>query len=174
MQILEILGNIFNNSILVATLAAWVTAQVVKVIVHAFTEHEFNWRRVFGAGGMPSSHSAITVSLVVSCGWQCGFDSPAFAIATTLALIVMHDAMGVRRETDKQTSLLKQIANVLDDLSDKNIPQILTVRLKDFVGHTPTQVFAGGFVGFLVALLFILVLRIDYGQAATIFNFNFA
>ena len=166
------LKDLFGNSMIINTLTAWLIAQLLKIIVHMFTEKEFNWKRIFGAGGMPSSHTATTVALVCSCGWLYGLGSPYFAIAATLAVIVMHDAMGVRRETDKQSRTIKQIANIIDDISEDDVPDIKTDKLKDFVGHTPLQVAFGAIIGIAVVVLHMLILKIPYGADAVPITFQ--
>lgn len=162
MDLAAMLNDLFDNSIIICAILGWVSAQVAKVFIHLFTEKEFNPKRVFGAGGMPSSHTATVVALASACGWVFGFNSPYFAISITLAVIVMHDAMGVRRETDKQSSLLKQLIGIIDDLSEKNVSQIINEKLKDFVGHTPLQVFCGGFVGLVATVIVMFVLKVPY------------
>jgi acid phosphatase family membrane protein YuiD len=166
MDILQMLKDLFGNSMIINTLAAWFIAQALKIVFHMFTEGEFNWKRMFGAGGMPSSHMSTTVALVCSCGWLYGLDSPYFAIAVTLAVIVMHDAVGVRRETDKQSRTIKQIADIIDDISEEDVPDIRTDKLKDFVGHTPIQVAFGAIIGIAVVALHMLILKIPYGSGA--------
>ena len=90
------------NPILLAGAVAWLVSQLSKAIIHLIITKRFQWDRLFGDGGMPSSHSATVTAVAVMTGLRCRWDSPIFAIAAILAVIVMHDAMGVRQETGKQ------------------------------------------------------------------------
>ena len=140
----------FQNYLLIAPLFAWLTAQVLKLIIHSIVERAFSLSRLFGDGGMPSGHSATVASLAVLCGWGTGFNSAVFAVSLILAIIVMHDATGVRREAGKQAVVLNTLIELL---STPITSELHEVKLKEFVGHTPVQVFAGGFVGLVNSLV---------------------
>ena len=163
MEIKELFFDLITNSLVVTPLIAWCVAQLAKVFVQMFVEKKFNIRRIFGAGGMPSSHTATTIALTVSSGWYCGLGSPVFAVSCILAIIVMHDAVGVRRETDKQSRTIKQIADIIDDISNDEA-EIRTDKLKDFVGHTPMQVVFGAFIGIIVVILYMIIAGVQYGS----------
>ena len=106
---------------------------------------------------MPSAHSATVISLAVMCGWTQGFDSAAFAIAMILAVVIMRDAVGVRRESGINASAIKQLADKSNkELSEGEAP-IETNKLKVLVGHTPLQVACGCIVGIAVCILYILI-----------------
>ena len=137
------------NPILFTAFIAWVLAQIIRALIYFIINHKFEWNRLYGDGGMPSSHSSVVMALAISVGLRCGWDSPVFAVAGILALIVMHDATGVRQETGKQ-------AKVLNTLLESLNKGILTPEetLKEFVGHTGRQVIVGAFLGVLVAVLF--------------------
>ena len=100
---------------------------------------------------MPSSHSATVTSVAVATGFTAGWGSPVFGVAVFLAIIVMHDARGVRRETGKQAVVINDMLELFDKMGAGNLTPEQT--LKEFVGHTPMQVFAGGILGFIVALI---------------------
>ena len=134
----DFFDEVFSNRILIAGALGWLTAQVLKTIIFAITNHGLNWSRLVGDGGMPSGHSATVTAIAVSCGMELGFDSPIFAVACFMAIIVMHDAMGVRRETGKQSQVLNHLVEVV---YAKNLTP--EEKLKEFVGHTPLQVFFG-------------------------------
>ena len=139
-----------KNAILTISLTAWLTAQVLKTIINCILMKKFQAERLWGAGGMPSSHSALVCSMTIAAGRSLGFSSPVFAIAVVMALIVMYDAMGVRRETGKQAQLLNTVffENIL------NIDGVvLQEKLKEYVGHTPLQVAAGAVLGIGLALV---------------------
>ena len=143
------IAQIGRNRIVISTAAAWALAQVLKVVFGVLVYKRFDARWLFRSGGMPSSHVALSMALATSVGLYYGFDSGLFAIALGFAVITMFDAQGVRRHSGKQALLLNQI---LDDIyAHKGIqPE----KLKEFVGHTPVEVYTGGFIGILVAILF--------------------
>lgn len=144
----DFFDEVFSNRILIAGALGWLTAQVLKTIIFAITNHGLNWSRLVGDGGMPSGHSATVTAIAVSCGMELGFDSPIFAVACFMAIIVMHDAMGVRRETGKQSQVLNHLVEVV---YAKNLTP--EEKLKEFVGHTPLQVFFGFLLGLCIAIL---------------------
>ncbi len=146
--------QITGNNILVAAFWGWVSAQVIKTILYVIVNKEFVLERLVGDGGMPSSHSATVMSLVTVTAYDCGFGSPEFAIAFIFAIIVMHDAMGVRRETGKQAVAINNMMEYLDELG-KQPPE---VQLKEFVGHTPFQVMMGAILGVVVGLICVNVI----------------
>lgn len=141
--------QLLHNNTLLASITAWFVAQSLKVILTLILKKEFDIRRFVGAGGMPSSHSALVVALAISIGEVNGYDSQIFAIAAALALVVMYDAAGVRRAAGKQAAVLNEI---IEDLyAHKTIRE---EKLKELLGHTPIEVIAGALLGFFVAILF--------------------
>lgn len=144
---MDILNQLLSNRILIIGGVAWLCAQVLKTIIYAIVNRTLDLRRLFGDGGMPSAHSATVTSIAVSCGLVCGFDSPTFALALIFAFIVMHDAMGVRLETGKQAKVLNDMIQMLyDDTPPEE-------KLKEFVGHTPSQVISGFILGVVVSCI---------------------
>ena len=101
---------------------------------------------------MPSGHSATVTAVAVSAGIQCGLSSPVFAVATILAIVVMHDAMGVRLETGKQAKVINDMVEMINKLGGTELTN--EEKLKEFVGHTPLQVAMGFVLGIIVALVF--------------------
>lgn len=144
------------NRILLIALIAWVVTQIAKVIVYWIINGKFRLERLFGDGGMPSSHSAIVASLAVAVGLQCGWDSPLFAVTVILAVIVMHDAAGVRQETGKQAKVINDMMSMLQAKERGGLTPAET--LKEFVGHTGPQVLVGALSGILTAILMNLIL----------------
>ena len=136
-------SDIFRNHLLMNALLAWATAQILKFFIYLAVN--IDWKRLTGDGGMPSGHSATVTALAVTSGLEYGYDSPAFAVCVVLAIIVMHDAMGVRREAGRHA---KAINELLETLSSQQEPD---VKLKEFLGHTPMQVCCGAVLGFAVA-----------------------
>ena len=139
-----------GNQILVSAVMGWVVAQFLKTLIDFLLNKSFNAERLVGSGGMPSSHSSTVCALVVSSGLCFGVSSFEFAVSFILAAIVMYDATGVRRETGKQAKLLNMIME--QDIFKLNMEQFQE-KLKEFVGHTPLQVFAGAILGVILALL---------------------
>lgn len=141
--------GIFSNLWIWTTLAGWFIAQFIKIIISLIRDHKFSFRMLMASGGMPSSHSASVCALATSLGSSEGFNSPIFALAALMAFIIMYDATGVRRETGEQSKLLNKIAADLSNGKTK----YLNRDLKELVGHTPIQVFAGAALGIVVGLL---------------------
>ncbi|MEI3182926.1 MAG: divergent PAP2 family protein [Lachnospiraceae bacterium] len=139
-----------KNQVLVSSVTGWVVAQLLKTIIDCMLNKSFSPERLVGSGGMPSSHSSTVCALVVSSGLCFGVSSFEFAVSFILAAIVMYDATGVRRETGKQAKLLNMIME--QDIFKLNMEQFQE-KLKEFVGHTPLQVFAGAILGVILALL---------------------
>jgi acid phosphatase family membrane protein YuiD len=134
--------------ILYVTTVAWFIAQGLKVLIYWFRNHKINFRLFVGTGGMPSSHSAFVCSLATAIGLESGWDSPVFLLSVGIALIIMSDAAGVRRAAGQQAKILNEI---MDDLySSRPVPE---KKLKELLGHTPVQVFAGALLGIGVVLL---------------------
>lgn len=141
--------EIISNPILQTAFIAWFAAQLIKIILTLIKERRFDFTRLFGSGGMPSSHAAFTVSLAVSIGFYEGFNSVMFALAAAFSIVVMYDATGVRRSAGEQAVILNKI---VEKLGREHISQTGKM-LKELLGHTPIQVFTGALLGILVAIL---------------------
>lgn len=142
--------DLFSNKILMSGIIAWAVAQAVKTILFTIVNRKFDASRIFGDGGFPSGHSATVTAVAISSAILYGAGSFQFAISCILAIIVMHDATGVRLETGKQAKIINDIIDFFNmdgkDLTDEE-------KLKELVGHTPTQVAAGFLLGVIVAVL---------------------
>lgn len=143
--------EVITNPCILAAAFSWMFSQVVKAILYAIINKKFELARLFGAGGMPSGHSATVTSLALTCGFSEGFDSSQFALALFLAIIVCHDAMGVRREAGKHARILRRLVGSSPELAEGNAK---ASKLKIFIGHEPLEVLAGVIVG--VASAFII------------------
>ena len=152
---MDIFLQIITNSILLAGLSAWVIAQILKALTYLIVNRKFQLERLFGDGGMPSGHSATVTSVAVMTGLQNGFDSGVFAVAAILAIVVMHDAMGVRRETGKQAKAINEMQDFINKMSGKELTD--EEKLKEFVGHTPLQVAMGAILGLAVGIVIHLI-----------------
>lgn len=152
---MEWLGQLFTNPFLVAGVFSWFMAQVIKTIIHAFINKKIVWERLVGDGGMPSGHSATVTALATMSLLVYGPGSFQFAAAALFAIVVCHDAMGVRREAGKQAVVLNELIKSFEDvLTSKALPE---VKLKEFVGHTPVQVVAGILIGSINAVILYFV-----------------
>ncbi len=148
---MDYLIDFITNPYLVTGLSGWFWAQILKVIIFAVINKRIVWERLVGDGGMPSGHSATVTSLALYTGLADGFGSHAFAVAGILAVIVCHDAMGVRRETGKQAVVLNELVKAFEELTQNDsLPE---ERLKEFVGHSPVQVMAGVAIGIVNAIV---------------------
>lgn len=124
------------------SILSWATAQLLKLIITFIQEHKWDFSKLVSAGGMPSSHSSFVTALTVSIGQVEGFHSSLFAAAAVLSFIVMYDATGVRWESGQQAAVINRIVEMLQDPNIK-----LETQLKEILGHTPLQVFAGVILG---------------------------
>ena len=139
-----------TNPFLLTGLSSWAYAQIIKTVIYSVINKKIALNRLFGDGGMPSGHSATVTSLAVLTALVCGPRSAECAITLILAVVVCHDATGVRRETEKQAHLLTELAKHFETVAEEPIPEI---KLKLFVGHTPTQVMAGIILGSVNAIV---------------------
>lgn len=147
---MEFIQDMFHNPILIAAVSGWFVAQVLKTIIHLIITKEFVWKRMVGSGGMPSSHAATVCALATAAGIQYGGASYEFAMAVIMAIIVMHDARGVRRETGIQAIILNEMMDLFREMG-KKMP--IEDKLKEFVGHTPLQVLMGALLGIGIGVM---------------------
>ncbi|MBP3470451.1 MAG: divergent PAP2 family protein [Lachnospiraceae bacterium] len=141
--------GIIHNEILLSAVAGWFVAQILKTLLHVVVTKSFDPERLVGTGGMPSSHSATVCGLATAVAINYGTSSVEFALAFAFAIIVMYDALGVRRETGKQAKVLNEMMSLFNNMGTKMSTED---RLKEFVGHTPLQVLVGAFIGFGLAI----------------------
>lgn len=141
--------NITDFKYLYVPILMWIGIQTFKVIYDLVTTKKFNFKRILGAGGMPSSHSAVVTSLATLIGKNEGITSPIFAVAVIFAFVVMYDAAGVRRAAGKQAKLLNKLVET-PGLSGIQVGE----KLVEVLGHTPTQVIVGAAIGVIAGLIF--------------------
>ncbi|MDE7192402.1 MAG: divergent PAP2 family protein [Oscillospiraceae bacterium] len=153
------------NPILTVGVISWLAAQILKTIHYAVKYKTFDPERITGAGGMPSSHSSLVVSVAIYTLRSQGFSSPAFALSMILAGVVIYDAMSVRYNAGLHAKELNRLRKVIDEMDDE-ISQLsgeedeeaseLTERrdFKEFLGHTPLEVLAGSLLGIIIAMVF--------------------
>lgn len=145
---MNIFEEIITNKYIYIPVLLWFFIQLFKVMWDLIKDHKFDFKRILGAGGMPSSHSAVVCSLSVLIGKEYGFSSPIFALAIIFAVVVMYDACGVRRAAGKQAKLLNKIIST-PGLTGVQVQE----RLVEVLGHTPVQVFVGALIGFIAGAI---------------------
>jgi acid phosphatase family membrane protein YuiD len=138
--------ELFSNPILITGFTSWGLAQLIKVPWNYFTSGKWDWVLLLRAGGMPSSHSALVASVAHACGLFVGFDSPIFALALTVAVIVIYDATGIRRQAGKHAEYINRILRErLKGVESRDH------QLREVLGHTPLEALAGTILGIAVA-----------------------
>ena len=137
-----------TNKYIYVPLAVWFCIQAFKVIYDLVTTKKFNFKRIMGAGGMPSSHSAVVTSLATLIGKYEGVDTPLFALSFAFAFVVMYDACGVRRAAGKQAALLNKLIET-PGLTGVQVSE----KLVEVLGHTPVQVLVGALIGIAAGLI---------------------
>ena len=145
---MDFILDFLSNKFFITAMVSWTVAQVLKVIIYAIINKSWDFSRLFGDGGMPSGHSATVSSLATISALTFGLGSFEFAISGILAVIVCHDAMGVRLEAGKHAKLLNLLVDAFEKFSKNELPEVV---LKEFVGHTPLQVITGIFLGIFCA-----------------------
>lgn len=134
---------------MIIPVSTWFFIQVFKLVCDIVKTKQFNIKRILGAGGMPSAHSAVVTSLATLIGKNVGLSSPLFGMAVVFACVVMYDATGVRRAAGEQAKLLNRIMETSQLSVIKN-----DKKLDEVLGHTPIQVLVGAVVGIIVGLIF--------------------
>lgn len=142
------LADIFSNRILISGIFAWSLAQIIKVPLNYLTERRWDWALLLRAGGMPSSHSALVTAVAHTIGLFSGFDTPVYALAVAIAIIVIYDATGIRRQAGKHAEVINAM---IRDLTHGHPLQ--EERLREVLGHTPLEALGGMLLGLLVAQL---------------------
>lgn len=142
------LADIFSNRILISGIIAWSLAQIIKVPLNYLTERRWDWALLLRAGGMPSSHSALVTAVAHTIGLFSGFDTPVYALAVAIAIIVIYDATGIRRQAGKHAEVINAMVR---DLTHGHPLQ--EERLREVLGHTPLEALGGMLLGLLVAQL---------------------
>ena len=141
--------SFIQNKYIYIPFLLWFFIQLFKVIWDLVVTHKFDFKRILGAGGMPSSHSAVVTAIATMIGKNEGITSPIFGLAVVLACVVMYDAAGVRRAAGKQAKLLNKLIET-PGLTNMQVQE----RLVEVLGHTPIQVFVGALIGIIVGLIF--------------------
>lgn len=140
--------ELFTNKYLIVPICCWAAIQLFKFLTALVIDKKIDFKRLLGAGGMPSSHSAVVTSLATLVGKNIGLGSHEFAICCILAAVVMYDAAGIRRAAGKQAKLLNKIVET-PGLTNAQVGE----KLAEVLGHTPLQVFVGAVLGIVVGII---------------------
>ena len=141
-------NEIFNNYVLLCGLIAWGLAQVIKLPLDYLINKRWNWALMISVGGMPSSHSALVTATSVGIGLFVGFDTPVFALAVAVAMVVIYDATGIRRQAGIHAQTINLLVNQL--LKGRFTPE---KQLREVLGHTPLEALGGVILGLIVPIV---------------------
>ena len=144
--------SVGKNQVLWVAAFSWFVAQAIKVVHTFIVDKKIDFTRFVGSGGMPSSHSSFVMGLTTAVGLTHGWNSTYFAICLSFSLVIMYDAAGVRRAVGKQAVILNKM---IEDMHRKKEKKTTEKRLKELIGHTPVEVFAGALLGIVLANLII-------------------
>ena len=147
--------KLLSNEVLISAIVGWTVAQILKTLIDFGLNKSFTPERLVGSGGMPSSHSAVTCSVLLTSYLIYGFSSPIFAMAFVLALIVMYDATGVRWAAGLHAKAINYIVEYLDDENTKDKDQLkeMIPKLNESLGHRMIEVVCGALLGFAISLI---------------------
>lgn len=142
-------GAFISNKAVWIPLAAWLMAQLLKVLIYYIRNKRVDWSYMVSQGGMPSSHTAVMAALATTVGVIYGLGSAFFAISLIVAFIVMYDAAGVRRTVGYQSAMVNKM---LEELFKDN--KEFSQRLQEIIGHSKWEVFVGAVLGVAFGLIF--------------------
>jgi len=170
---MDFLRTITSNSIINAAITAWFAAQFLKMLFTLVLTGKFSLERLFGSGGMPSSHSSFVCAMVVVMARTMGFASPLFGITFCFAAVVIYDAMGVRRAAGEQAKVLNRMIFEFPffKLKRETAPEqpaksptgeeggipLIPKQLKELLGHTPFEVLGGCILGIFIGMIMPIV-----------------
>lgn len=147
---------LISNPLINVGVISWCAAQLIKTVIDLIKNKKFNKHRLAGAGGMPSSHAAVTCSVLLASFYQYGFESPYFALTFVFAFVVMYDAVGVRWSAGLHAKAINQIVEYLEDTDPekKRSLQDMIPRLNESLGHRMIEVICGALLGFFFTFLY--------------------
>ncbi|MCX6069298.1 MAG: divergent PAP2 family protein [Chloroflexi bacterium] len=148
------LTGVLRNPVLIGALIAWSLAQGIKLPIDYLRLHRWNWSLLLSTGGMPSSHSTLVTAIAHGTGMVQGFDSPAFAVAVVLAMVVIYDATGIRRQAGLHAEMINAM---VQDLMEGH--QLQQERLAEVLGHSPAEAAVGLVLGIVVSTITVLLMR---------------
>jgi len=142
------LNDLVHNQVVIAAVLAWVIGQFLKFPLEYILNKRWNWGIMFSAGGLPSSHSSLVTAVTITIGLQEGFDSAVFALSAAIAMIVIYDAAGVRRQAGIHAERINEIMKHFFESG-----QLPEKELKEMLGHTPFEVITGVLLGVIISLV---------------------
>ena len=148
------MAGVFHNPVLIGALIAWSRAQGGKLPIEYVRLRRWNWSLLFSTGGMPSSHTALVTAIAHGTGLVAGYDTPAFAVAVVLAMVVIYDATGIRRQAGLHAEMINTL--VQDLMEGRQLPQD---RLAEVLGHSPAEAAVGFVLGIVVSTITVLLMR---------------
>lgn len=148
------LTGVLRNPVLIGALIAWSLAQGIKLPIDYIHSRRWNWSLLLSTGGMPSSHSTLVTAIAHGTGMVAGFDSPAFAVAVVLAMVVIYDATGIRRQAGLHAEMINAM---VEDLMEGH--QLQQEKLAEVLGHSPAEAAVGFVLGLVVATITVLLMR---------------
>ncbi len=140
--------DLINNRVVIAAVLAWVIGQFMKFPLEYILNKRWNWGILFSSGGLPSSHSSLVTAVTLTIGLQDGFDTSIFALSAAIAMIVIYDAAGVRRQAGIHAARINEIMKNFFESG-----QLPEKELKEMLGHTPFEVITGIILGIIIALM---------------------
>lgn len=154
------LCDLLNNQVFVSAILAWSIGQFLKAPLDYVLNKRWNWGVILSAGGFPSSHSALVTAVTISIGLQEGFRSPLFALSFAISMIVVYDAAGVRRQAGIHAERINRLMKAF--LEGHQFPE---KELKEVLGHTPFEVFAGIILGVIISLALYWLMPLNLAKA---------
>ncbi len=158
-----IIKSLFTNHMILVPIIAWAISQITKLVTYSVIEKRILWKTMVTEGGMPSAHTATVVSLATAVGWIEGYNSGIFALAIVLAVVIMRDALGVRRQSGRNATNIKILVEKINEEIKDEEKKIDLGRIKISSGHTLPEVVTGFFVGVAVAIVYALIVGIPLG-----------
>ena len=143
----------FEYKFFIIPLLALIINQIIKIIIF-MVKGEFSWSQIFSYGGMPSSHTALATSLLITMGYFQGVNSPDFAIALIISIVIVKDAAGIRRKLGKQAQIINHLIKKLPDKEEYKFP-ILNERY----GHTMTEILVGLLISVVSTYLLLNIIK---------------
>ena len=147
--------ELFQNRVLIAAVTGWFIGQFLKFPFEYLINKRWNWRIMFGAGGLPSSHSALVTAVSLTIGIQEGFNTALFALASSIAMIVIYDAAGVRRQAGIHAERINEIMK--NFIESRHFEEN---DLKEMLGHTPFEVITGILLGIIITFVVLAVMPV--------------
>ena len=155
---MDVLKDIITNYLLVIAVIACAAAQIIKVIIDIITKKKIGWDSIWATGGMPSSHSALVCALTVGTIKIYGFANPIFAITLMFSLVILRDALGVRRQVGEHAKALNMLFLEFIEIiekqeTNKEKADKFGKIFSEMMGHTPLQVLMGSILGIVVGIV---------------------